>query len=75
MDKVLKFLGGMVLGSLIGASMALLFAPDSGENLRKSIQDEVDRVQTEVKQAAIDRRTELEQQLSDLRKASKSEQS
>jgi len=74
MDKVLKFLGGIVLGSLIGASLALLFAPDSGENLRKQIQDEISGIQTDVMQAAKERRLELEQQLTELRSPNKPEQ-
>ena len=74
MDKVLKFLGGVVLGSLIGASLALLFAPDSGENLRKQIQDEISGIQTDVMQAAKERRIELEQQLTELRSPNKPEQ-
>ena len=66
-NLALKFLGGLVLGSLVGASVALLLAPSSGAELRAQIQNEIERVQAEVNQAAADRRIELEQQLAALR--------
>ena len=71
MDRLLKFLGGAVLGSLIGASVALLLTPASGEELRARIQDEVERVRSEVGTAASERRGQLEQQLAALRAPSK----
>jgi gas vesicle protein len=67
MRTVTKFLSGFALGSLVGAAMALLLAPSSGDELRNQMQQEVDRIQAEVKQAAEDRRIELEQQLTALR--------
>jgi gas vesicle protein len=67
MRKATNFLSGFALGGLIGAALALLFAPSSGEELIERVQDEANRIQTEVKQAAIDRRAELEEQLSALR--------
>ena len=45
----------------------LLLTPYSGEELRERVQSEVDRIQSEVKQAAVDRRAELEGQLAALR--------
>jgi gas vesicle protein len=65
--KVGPFLGGFLLGSLIGVAAALLLAPASGEELRSRIQLEAERVRSEVSQAATDRRSELEQQLAALR--------
>jgi gas vesicle protein len=65
--KIVRFLEGFFLGSLAGAAAALLFAPDSGENLRLQIQHEVERVRAEVQSAAVERRAELEEQLSALR--------
>ncbi len=74
METASRFLAGFLLGSLIGASTALLFAPKSGEELRGQISDEATRIQDEVKKAASDRRTELEQQLTALRAPSKTDQ-
>ena len=68
MDKAFKFLVSFLLGSLIGASLALVFAPDSGKNLRLQINENVNRMIAEVKQAGEERRVELEEQLAQLRK-------
>ncbi len=68
MDKAFKFLGGFFIGSILGASLALLFAPASGENLRMQMSDGFNRMLYDVKQAARDRRFEMEQQLAELRK-------
>jgi len=68
MEKAFKFLIGFILGSLTGASLALLITPKSGKNLRQQISENVNRIITEVKQAGEDRRAELEEQLSQLRK-------
>ena len=67
MRRVMSFLSGAVMGGLVGATMALLFAPSSGDTLRDQIQDRANRIQEEVKKAAADRREELEQQLNELR--------
>ena len=74
METASRFLAGFLLGSLIGASTALLLAPKSGEELRGQISDEATRIQDEVKKAASDRRTELEQQLTALRAPRKTDQ-
>jgi gas vesicle protein len=67
MDRLLKFMGGAVLGGLLGASLALLLTPASGEGLRARIQDEIERVRSEVSDAARERRADLEVQLTALR--------
>jgi len=56
-----------MMGALVGATLALLFAPTSGEELRFQIQDQSMRVQQDVKHAAAERRVELEEQLAALR--------
>jgi len=67
MMGVMKFMQGFLLGALLGASLALLLTPASGEQLRQQMQDETRRIQSEVAKAANDRRHDLEQQLSALR--------
>ena len=36
-DSSLGFLGGVLLGTLLGASAAIMLAPDSGENTRSAL--------------------------------------
>ena len=74
METATRFFTGFLLGSLIGVSTALLLAPKSGEELRGQIRDEANRIQDEVKNAALDRRAELEQQLTALRAPRKTDQ-
>jgi gas vesicle protein len=65
--KAMRFFEGLMLGGLVGAAVAILFAPSSGTELRGRMQGEADRVRMEVNQAAATRRMELEQQLTALR--------
>jgi len=67
MKSATRFLEGFILGGLLGAAVALLFAPSSGEELRGQMQNEVARIRSEVSQAADTRRAELEQQLAAMR--------
>ncbi len=67
MKNFAGFLAGGLLGGLIGAGLALLLTPWSGEELRQGSRDRVDYVQSEVKLAAQERRSELEQHLAELR--------
>lgn len=67
MRTFLRFIQGFIIGATLGALIALLLAPASGEELRQRFQSEIQRLRTEIKQAAEDRRAELEQQLAALR--------
>jgi gas vesicle protein len=67
MKAVMRFMQGFLLGALLGASLVLLLTPASGEQLRQQMQAEARRIQSEVNQAAINRRHDLEQQLAALR--------
>ncbi|MBN2677544.1 MAG: YtxH domain-containing protein [Anaerolineaceae bacterium] len=68
MNRATNFLFGAFLGGLVGATFALLFTPKSGAELRQEIIDYTDQVQTEIKQAAVTKRQELEAQLASLRR-------
>jgi gas vesicle protein len=68
MNRATNFLMGAFLGGLIGAGLALLFAPKSGTELRQDIFDYTDQIQTEIRQAAVTKRQELEAQLASLRR-------
>jgi len=67
MRRMMSFVSGAVMGALVGATLALLFAPASGQTLRSHLQERINRLQDEVRKAARDRRAELEEQLAALR--------
>jgi gas vesicle protein len=67
MNRTLNFLLGAAIGGFIGATIAILLAPSSGEELRSEIGMRADHIRSEVTQAAADRRAELESQLAALR--------
>ena len=71
MSKTTNFLEGFILGGLVGAVVALMFAPSSGNELIQRLQGEAERIRSEVGRAAAERRSELEQQLAALRTPSK----
>jgi gas vesicle protein len=67
MRRTLAFIYGSIIGAMIGAVLALLIAPTSGNELRIQVQERVRFIQGELKSAAASRRIELERQLSALR--------
>lgn len=67
MNRATNFLIGAIIGGLVGAVLALLFAPKSGVEMRQDIAEYADQVQTEIRQAAVNKRQELEAQLASLR--------
>ena len=67
MRKILSFLVGVLLGALVGATLALLLTPVPGKDLQTQMQERVQFIQTEVKNAAATRRADLEKQLAEMR--------
>ncbi len=67
MRKILNFFMGLMVGGVVGAAVALLLAPASGEEFREQIQEQSIRLRDEVKAVAEARRAELERELSALR--------
>jgi gas vesicle protein len=63
MRKAMAFTLGAVIGGILGGLAALLFAPYSGQELRSAIQKQVAGFQEEIKEAAQNKRAELEEQL------------
>jgi gas vesicle protein len=61
------FLIGTFVGGLFGAAIAILLAPASGQELRARLNERASGFIDEVKFAAENRRSELEQHLSELR--------
>ncbi len=67
MRKIFGFLIGVTLGGLVGSTIALLLAPESGGQLRSELRSRGDAFFTEVRQAADERRIELRQRLDAMR--------
>ena len=67
MRRMFGFLIGIFVGFLVGSSIALLLAPESGEKLRGDLRSRSSGFVSEIKSAADVRRNELEEQLAALR--------
>jgi len=67
MRQTLGFLIGIAVGGLVGSTIALLLAPDSGEQLRAELRARGENFVDEVRHAADERRIELRQRLDYMR--------
>jgi len=61
------FLIGIFTGALVGAVMALLLAPESGEHLRGQLRDSGQNFLSDIRHSADARRIELRSRLESLR--------
>ncbi len=67
MRRIFGFTIGVFVGSLVGSTIALLLAPDSGESLRGDIRERGLAFQAEIRDASETRRIELSNRLEELR--------
>ncbi|HJR80633.1 MAG TPA: YtxH domain-containing protein [Anaerolineales bacterium] len=67
MRRMFGFLIGVTVGGLVGSTIALLMAPESGEALRSQLRDRGQNFFHEVRHAADERKIELRQRLEDMR--------
>ena len=67
MRRTFGFLIGIVVGGLVGSTIALLMAPESGEQMRSELRSRGERFFNEVQHAADERRIELRQRLETMR--------
>ena len=67
MRRMVGFMIGILIGALVGSTVALLLAPESGEQLRSEIRARGDGVLAEIREAAETRRVELTDRLQTLR--------
>jgi gas vesicle protein len=67
MRKVFNFLAGVMMGGLVGATIAILLAPASGEEVRTQLQERSIKLRDDVMAVAEARRAELERELTALR--------
>ncbi len=67
MRRMFNFLLGAGIGALVGATIAVLLAPSSGDDLRAEVRARFGRFRNELREAASQRREELERQLQRMR--------
>ncbi|MBN8580015.1 MAG: YtxH domain-containing protein [Anaerolineae bacterium] len=67
MRRMFGFLIGIFVGGLVGGVLALLLAPESGENLRGQLRDRGQNFLNDVRHSADARRIELRGRLESLR--------
>jgi gas vesicle protein len=67
MRKFASFSIGAVLGGLVGTTLALLFAPESGTELRSQLRDRTNAFTAEIKKAVVTKRIELQDRLETMR--------
>ncbi len=67
MRRMFGFMIGILVGGLVGATVVLLLAPQSGERLRNELRARGDGFLAEVRNAAEQRRIELTDRLQTLR--------
>ncbi len=67
MKRMFGFLIGILVGSLVGSTIALLMAPESGEELRGTIRARGENFFSDIRHAADERRIELRHKLEELR--------
>jgi len=67
MKRMFGFLIGIFVGSLVGSTIALLMAPESGEELRGKIRARGENFFDDVRHAADERRIELRHRLESMR--------
>ena len=67
MRRIFSFLIGATIGGLVGTTLALLFAPASGKEVRAQISSRAQAFATDIRQAAGTKRIELQERLEILR--------
>jgi gas vesicle protein len=67
MSRSSQFVEGMLLGAALSAAAVLLFTPQSGAEVRQTIQDWAQGIVDEGRQAAEERRQELTAQFERLK--------
>lgn len=67
MRRMFGFLIGIFVGGLVGSMVALLLAPESGENLRQQIRARGETLVNDIRNTADVRRIELRDRLEAMR--------
>lgn len=67
MRRMFGFLIGVFVGALVGSTIALLFTPESGRELRGELRQRGESFASQIRSAADERRIELRRRLEALR--------
>ncbi len=67
MRRIFNFFIGAVVGGFVGATVALIFTPASGDEVRSQIIDRTQAFASDIRQAASTKRIELQERLETLR--------
>jgi gas vesicle protein len=67
MRRFFGFTLGILTGAVIGSTIALLLAPESGEAFRRQLIERGEILRTEIREAAAARQIELRERLETLR--------
>ena len=67
MRRMFGFMIGIVVGALIGSTVSLLLAPETGEKLRSELRARGEILVNDVRNAAEARRIEMTEQLESMR--------
>ena len=70
--KFMRFVGGLLLGALVGGAVGMFLAPEAGGEFQSTIRARIDNVVEEGRRAAAERRAELEAQFAQAKRAEKS---
>lgn len=68
MSKFVNFLAGLLFGALVGAAVALLFAPMSGDRLREEAQTRAEKTVDDVRSTIDEERQRLQAELEALKR-------
>jgi gas vesicle protein len=68
MQRFIAFFTGILSGAFIGAVVALLLAPTSGDKLREQVQDQFQSRMDDIRTAVEQERTRLEAELEALKR-------
>lgn len=67
MRRMFGFMIGIMVGGLVGSTIALLLAPDSGDQMRSMLRERGQNFLGDIRSAADSRRIELRTRLETLR--------
>lgn len=67
MGRVFRIMAGVLLGAAVTGGLVLLFAPQSGEDTRRMIEERIEAILAEGREAAETRRLELQSQFETLK--------